>query len=139
MPTNNEHIIRNGYRLAEIKDVLGWVNIFTKDGSFTDESVGVTYRGPKELARALELYAKAFPDLHRELHHVHETGDTVIVELSLQGTHKGPLDLPTGVIPATNTKIDARCCDVFRLSNGRVQSFHCYPSATILGAVLNAD
>jgi hypothetical protein len=66
----NEQFIRNAYRTAEIKDIPGWVACFTPDGTFTDESLGVTYRGPNELGRTVEIYAKAFPDMHRELYDI---------------------------------------------------------------------
>ena len=42
----NEQIIRRAYETAERKDIKGWVNAFTSDGTFTDMSIGVTYRGP---------------------------------------------------------------------------------------------
>ena len=47
--TDNEKFIRNAYLMAEKKDIPGWVACFTEDGMFIDESIGVTYRGPKEL------------------------------------------------------------------------------------------
>jgi hypothetical protein len=28
--------------------------------------------------------------------------------------------------------MDAPCCDVFRLKNGRIQLFDCYPSGTVI-------
>jgi hypothetical protein len=28
--------------------------------------------------------------------------------------------------------MDAPCCDVFRLENGRIQLFDCYPSGTVI-------
>jgi len=126
----NEAAIRKAYQVAENKDVAAWVDCFTADGTFTDESIGVTYRGPKELGRTVEVYARAFPDMHRELHSFHVVGDTVVVELALQGTHGGPLELPIGVIQPTGKKMDAPCCDVFQLINGKIKSFNCYPSGT---------
>lgn len=132
---NNEEIIRNAYHMAEIRDVPGWVARFTTDGTFTDESVGVTYRGqtgPMGLGQTVENYAAAFPDMHRELFRFFNAGDTVIVELALQGTHRGPLRMPQGIIPATGKRMDAPCCDVFRLKDGKIQSFNCYPSGTVI-------
>jgi len=127
----NERAVRNAYQVAEDKDLAGWVNCFTEDGTFTDESTGVTYRG-KELSRPVENYATAFPDMHRELYRFFVDGDTVIVELALQGTQKGPLELPLGTISPTGKRMDAPCCDVFRLKNGKIQSFDCYPSGTVI-------
>ena len=40
----NEATVRNAYQVAERKDYAGWVNCFTEDGTFTDESLGVTYQ-----------------------------------------------------------------------------------------------
>ncbi|HEX3854552.1 MAG TPA: nuclear transport factor 2 family protein [Polyangiaceae bacterium] len=91
---NNEQIIRNAYGVAERVDVKGWVECFTPDGTFTDMSIGVTYRGPDGptgLGKTVEVFAKAFPDMHRELFRFVTVGDVVVVELALQGTHKGPL------------------------------------------------
>jgi choline dehydrogenase-like flavoprotein/predicted ester cyclase len=119
--TANEAAIRKAYQVAENRDVAGWVNCFTETGTFTDESIGVTYRG-QEPGRTVETYAAAFPDMHRELYRFYEAGDTVIVELALQGTHQGPLSLPTGTVPPTGKRMDAPCCDVFRLENGEIQS-----------------
>ena len=130
--TANEVAIRKAYQTAEDKDVSAFVNCFTQDGTFTDESIGVTYRGPKELGRTVEIYGAAFPDMHRELFAFYVVGDTVIVELALQGTHNGPLTLPIGTIPPTGKKMNAPCCDVFQLVNGKIKSFNCYPSGTVV-------
>jgi hypothetical protein len=40
--TASEATIRKAYQVAENKDITGWVNCFTEDGTFTDESIGVT-------------------------------------------------------------------------------------------------
>jgi hypothetical protein len=56
----------------------------------------------------------------------------VIVELALQGTHLGPLPLPGGTIQPTGKRMDAPCCDVFQLKGGKIQSFNCYPSGTVV-------
>jgi predicted ester cyclase len=138
-PVNNEQIIRRAYELAEKVDIKGWVESFTPDGTFTDASVGVTYRGPDGptgLGKTVEVYAKAFPDMHRELFRFFSVGDVVVVELALQGTHKGPLPTPMGILPPTGKRMDAPCCDVFRLVNGKIQSFDCYPSGTVIFAQL---
>jgi predicted ester cyclase len=136
---NNEQIIRKAYERAEKVDVKGWVECFTSDGTFTDMSIGVTYRGPdgpSGLGKTVEVYAKAFPDMHRELYRFFSVGDVIVVELALQGTHKGPLPTPMGILPPTGKRMDAPCCDVFRLVNGKIQSFNCYPSGTVIFAQL---
>jgi ketosteroid isomerase-like protein len=143
MPSNNEKIVRHLYQLAEDKDVDGFVAAFTEDGTFTDESIEVVYRGPKELGKTVEIYAAAFPDMHRELYRFYGTGDIVVVQLALQGTHLGPLTLPRGTLLPTGKKMDAPCCDVFEVFNGKIKRFDCYPSGTVvltqLGVFGNLD
>jgi len=128
----NEAFIRKAYQIAESQDVTAWVKCFTEDGTFTDESIGITYRGASELGRTVEIYATAFPDMHRELYRFVSIGDVVVVELALQGAHKGPLQLPLGTIQPTGKRMNAPCCDVFRLKGGKIQSFNCYSSGTVL-------
>ena len=128
---DNEQIIRTAYQIAEDKDIEGWLAAFTDAGTFTDESIGVTYRG-RDRALPVENYARAFPDMHRELYRVYVTGDIVVVQLALQGTHHGPLSLGDGTLEPTGKRMDAPCCDVFELVDGKIERFDCYPSGTVI-------
>jgi ketosteroid isomerase-like protein len=126
-----EQIVRNAYKVAEEQDVPGWIALFTEDGTFTDTSIGVTYR-EQGLGDTVEVYARAFPDMHRELFQVYVTGNIVVVQLALQGTHTGPLTTPMGVLPPTGNTMDAPCCDVFEIVGGKIKRFDCYPAGTII-------
>jgi steroid delta-isomerase-like uncharacterized protein len=129
--SKNEQLIRKLYQVAEEQKIKEFVDLFTEDGVFFDASAGKEYRGA-EIGRTVEVYAKAFPDMHRELYSFYLTGNTVVVELSLNGTHKGPLVLPMGTILATGKKMSTPCADVFQIEDGKVKVFHCYPSGTVL-------
>jgi ketosteroid isomerase-like protein len=138
MALDNEQIVRQAYRIAEDKDLKGWVEAFTADGTFTDESIGVTWRGPDELPEQVENYARAFPDMHRELYQVYVSGNVVVVQLALQGTHLGPLQMPDGTLPPTGKRMDAPCCDVFELADGKIKRFDCYPEGSVILTQLGA-
>src|SRR5882757_9261885 len=140
--SKNENIIRELYHTAEVKDIKAFVSLFTDDGYFWDVSAGVKYYG-SDIGKTVDIYAAAFPDMHRELLEIYVKDDenVVVVELTLNGTHKGPLALPAGIIPASNNVINAPCCDAFHLENGKIKKFHCYTAGTILlgqiGALVN--
>jgi len=141
--SSNEKVIREAYRTAEVKDINGFISLFADDGYFWDVSAGIKYYG-NDVAKPVEVYAEAFPDMHRELLKfiVKDDENVVIVELTLNGTHKGPLAVSTGgIIPPTNNVINAPCCDVWYLENGKIMKFHCYTAGTILlvqiGALAN--
>lgn len=110
MPLDNEEIVRRAYALAEVKDLQGWVDTFTEDGTFTDMSIGTVFRGPDGLPEQVVNYATAFPDMHRELYQVYVTGDIVIVQLALQGTHQGP-NTPRPAEPALRDAATDRQAD----------------------------
>jgi ketosteroid isomerase-like protein len=132
MALDNEQIVRQAYKIAEDKDIAGWVAAFTDNGTFTDQSIGITYRGPDGLPVPVENYGRAFPDMHRELYQLYVSGDIVVVQLALQGTHLGPLNLPLGTLPPTGKRMDAPCCDVFELFNGKIERFDCYPEGSVI-------
>ena len=129
----NFTVIRALYAAAEAaaKDTAKFVSFFAEGGYFYDVGAGKKYYG-KEIGDTVDIYAAAFPDMHRELYSFYFDDDVVIVELSLNGTHNGDLVLPAGVIPPTHKEIHAPCCDVFHLKDGKVVSFHCYVAVPIL-------
>ena len=129
----NEHAIRTLYSLAEAKskDTPKFVSMFADGGYFHDVAAGKKYYG-KDIGLTVDIYAAAFPDMHRELYHMYFMDDVVVVELSLNGTHRGDLVLPAGTIPPTGKVMKAPCCDVFHLVDGKVTSFDCYVAVPIL-------
>jgi ketosteroid isomerase-like protein len=138
---SNEEFVRSAYAIAEARDIEGWIDCFTPDGVFVDNSIAVTYRGPSEVAKPVEYYGAAFSDMHRELYDIYVIGDVVVVQLALQGTHDGALHLPVGMLPPTGKRMNAPCCDVFKLANGKIHRFDCYPEGSVileqLGVLLN--
>jgi ketosteroid isomerase-like protein len=138
MPTNNEQAIRHLYHVADAKyeDLKAFVACFTEDGEFVDMASGTSFRGPNELWKPVVMMSKAFPDMRRELHDLHVVGDIVFVDLMLQGTHKGPLELPIATIPSTGKAMNAPCCDIFRLVDGKVKLLNYYNEASVMFAQL---
>jgi hypothetical protein len=129
----DEQVIRSLYALAEgnAKDTSKFVSVFTGDGYFYDVAADKKYFC-RDIGVTADVYAAAFPDMHREIYALRSFGDHVLVELSLNGTHKGDLVIPAGTIPPTGKVMRAPRCDVFRLKDGRVFSFHCYVAVPIL-------
>lgn len=143
MPTNEE-IIKGLYAAAEAKnqDLDKFASLFNDQGYFLDESSGQRWYG-QDVRKPVEALASAFPDMHRELLRFYAAGDVVVVELKLQGTHRGDFHVADGILPATGKTFDVPCCDVFHLEDGKVASFHCYTGLSVwlqqLGALDNLD
>jgi len=58
------------------------------------------------VADVVQNYATAFSNMHRALYHIYADDNVVVVQLALQGTHDGPLQLPFGVLRATGKQMD---------------------------------
>lgn len=133
--SENELIIRKLYQLAEEQNLTAFAELFGDNGLFMDMSSGNSFHGP-DTGKPVALYAAAFPDMQRKLGRFIESGNTVVVELTLNGTHQGDLILPHGRIRPTHRTIEVPCCDVFVIENGKVASFYCYNAASVLLAQL---
>jgi len=129
----NVEVIKALYAAAEadVNDIKKFVSLFADDGYFYDVSAGKKYYG-KDLGEVVAVYHAAFPDMHREVDEFYVLEDMVIAQLSLNGTHRGPLELPMGTIPATGKRMKTPCADFFKMRNGKIEFFHCYTAATIL-------
>ena len=133
MTYDNEASVRNAYRTADgnVLDIPGWIASFTEDGVFDNVSGEASYRG-QNLKDVVIAFAKMFPDIHRELHRVNVMGDVIAIELFIQGTFRGPMETPAGVIRPTGARVDIPCADFFYMRDGKIERFDCYPALNIM-------
>ncbi|MDH2328025.1 ester cyclase [Cereibacter sp. SYSU M97828] len=133
MTQNDHEMIRDLYAAAEgdTLDLTRFVSFFAEDAYVRNVSAEMDFRG-QDIALVASGMATAFPDIHREIFDIYSMEDVVVVELAIRGTHTGPLVTPAGTLPPTGNAVDTPCCDVFRLTDGKVASFHCYNAASIM-------
>jgi hypothetical protein len=81
---------------------------------------------------AIDAFASAFPDVHRELFNIYVAENVVVVELAIRGSHRGELTLASGTVAQTGKAIDVPCCDVFHPERGKVIPFNCYNAASVM-------
>ena len=107
-------------------------------------SVEVTYTGPAKSQSQSKITVTAFSDMHRELYDIYVSGDVVVVELALQGTHDGRATSPLRH-PAADGQPHGRALlrRVQARPTARSNVFDCYPSGTVilsqLGVLGNLD
>ena len=61
-------------------------------------------------------WATALPDSKATFHSALVSGNTVVLEVTWQGTHTGPLETPKGPIAATGKRIEIRACNVIEVA-----------------------
>jgi hypothetical protein len=61
------------------------------------------------------------------------SGDTAVLELVWKGVHTGPLQTPTGIIPASNKPVEMPACQVIQVDGGKIKSAsHYFDMLTML-------
>ena len=68
--------------------------------------------GARTLGASYQTQPGRFLMCTGKLYDFYVSGDVVVVELSLNGTHTGPLEMPGGTIGATGEEFHAPCCDL---------------------------
>jgi len=78
-------------------------------------------------------WATAMPDSKATFNSEIASGNTVVLEMTWRGTHKGPLKMPSGDIPATCKNIELHACQVVEVANDKVKSVrHYFDMGTLL-------
>ena len=136
----NLAVVLRGYHVAEGNslDVPTFVNSFTTGGVFNDVVAGQTYKGPK-LGDVLNNMVSIFPDVHRELKQITVSGNVVSIELSIQGTFKGPLPTPAGNVKPNGAKVDVPTADFWYLRDGKIEKFNCYVGYSVMFAQMGVN
>jgi steroid delta-isomerase-like uncharacterized protein len=89
-------------------------------------------QGSGEAIALWQGWARAFPDSKATFHNAHVSGNNVVLELTWNGTHTGPLETPKGSIAATGKRIEVRACIVQEVAGDKVRAQrHYFDMATL--------
>lgn len=65
-----------------------------------------TVRGADAGLELAKGWRAAFPDVRGKIFNVTAAGTTAALEITWMGTHTGPLELPSGTLPATGKTVE---------------------------------
>jgi len=90
-------------------------------------------QGADQVIPLWQGWATAFPDAKATFHRELVSGNTVVLEHTWKGTHKGPLQTPNGAIPATGNRIEVRACMTVEVAGDKAtMQRHYFDMRTIL-------
>jgi steroid delta-isomerase-like uncharacterized protein len=83
-------------------------------------------RGVDDVIKLWLGWATALPDSRATFEGAVASGNTVTLELTWRGTHKGPLKTPAGELAPTGKQIELRSCQVIEVDGDKVKSVRQY-------------
>jgi len=103
---DSEKLIELGERLAKAFNSSDWgaYSAAMTDGTLY-ESPQAQARGPEQILEFVKGVKVAYPDMKATATNVLTCGNTLVRELTWDGTNSGPMTTPQGTIPPTNRRI----------------------------------
>ena len=123
---DNATIVRSLYNAFNARDYTKMLALVTNDVKWTNVAFDTHFTGHKGYREFLDNWTIAMPDCKVEIVHVVGGEEWSVVEFIGRGTHTGPLTGPQGTIPATQKKVDLKCCEVLRIKDGLVTEARVY-------------
>jgi len=104
-----------------------WAKTVADDAELVTPMAG-TIKGREAIKGYFQQMRQTFPDAHIDVHDVIAEGNTVVVEYTFTGTHKGPMRTATGdTIPPTNKTLSGPALDIGVMDDkGQLKSLHQY-------------
>ena len=104
----------------------------TPDFVYDEVATGRKQQGADLVIPLWQGWAQAFPDSKATFHSALLSGDSVVLEVTWKGTHKGPLQTPGGSIAPTGKAIEIRACNILEIAGDKARSQrHYFDMATL--------
>ncbi len=89
-------------------DAEAFAALYSDSATAYDPQYAEPLRGREAIQQDIEAFFRAFPDVQASISNVLTNGNGVAFEVTVNGTHQGPLVTPTGDIPPTHQRIELR-------------------------------
>jgi steroid delta-isomerase-like uncharacterized protein len=129
---DNATLVRAHYDAFNRRDNQKGLTLVTEDVKWMNVPFDVSHTGRAGYREYLDNWTTAMPDCKVEISNVIVGEEWTVVEFIGRGTHTGPLAGPTGPIPATQKKVELKCCEVLRIKDGQIALAHTYFDAATM-------
>jgi steroid delta-isomerase-like uncharacterized protein len=108
-------------------------DMLSADAMYDEKATHRRLEGADQIIEVFQGWANAFPDSKATFIREFASDNTAVLELVWKGVHSGPLQTPTGTIPASNKPIEVPACEVFRIEGEKIKSVtHYFDLLTLL-------
>jgi steroid delta-isomerase-like uncharacterized protein len=136
MGTDKVQLAKEGIEAFNNGDWERFAAPLSSDAVYEELATQRKVRGPDQIVEASKGWKEAFPDAKGTITKVTEGADTVVLEITWQGTHKGDLISPMGAIPASQKRVTIPAVQVVRFKGDKVaETRHFFDLMTLLAQV----
>ena len=100
--------------------------LMTPDYLYNEVGTRRRIQGPEEVVAALQGWKQAMPDAEGTVTNAFASGNTVTLEITWEGTHTGPLEGPTGTIPASGKRQVTPAAWILTFEGDKIKESHHY-------------
>ena len=108
------------------RDFAGMLETSGGRPDYTEIGTGRHITDADEMVAALEAWTTGFPDVKGTVLSAMRDGDRLAVEIQWAGTHTGPLETPSGTLPASGNPTSTRAVEIFTIRDGRIANMTHY-------------
>ena len=144
MARTAEDVARESIECYNAGDFDGLRSLLADD--FYEEELATQRRleGADARIEAARAWKRAFPDERGTITGAYASGNTVAIELTWEGTHRGPIVTPDGAeLPPSNRRVAVRSVEVIEAEDGKLKALrHYFDLMTLLeeiGAMEHAE
>ncbi len=115
--------------LVEAFNVSNWEGCeaaMTADSVYDEAATSRRLEGVEDIILYWQGWKEAMPDLKGTVTNVCGAGNTVLIEVTWKGTHTGPLQSPSGTVPATGKEQTTRAGWVMNFDDGKIKESRHY-------------
>jgi steroid delta-isomerase-like uncharacterized protein len=113
-------VVEAAYRAWNAGDLDRILNDYDENAKYWSTARMAGVNGKGEIRKYCESQLRTFPTIRFVITNLIESGDSVAVEYRVHATHIGPLEAPSGTIPATGKTIDFAGADFFEIRSGKI-------------------
>lgn len=111
-----EDVVRKWQDAANRGDVTGIASLYAPDAVLHHVLSLQPLRGREAIRQFESPMFKAFSNIQWKASNVMAKGNTVAAEFEVGATNTGPIQMPTGTIPATNRRVHLRGASFIQLN-----------------------
>jgi len=113
-------VVEVAYKAWNAGDLEAILNHYDENATYWSTAHVAGLHGKAEIREYSRSQLRIFPTIQFVITNLIESGDAVALEYQIHARHDGPMEAPSGTIPATGKTIDFAGAEFFEIRSGKI-------------------